>query len=314
MTGNFPAEAVSRLSPEEIAKRLAKSNKQVKAFGRGLRDFEGLSLVGTGHSFMVPGYRNLKKITDINDLQYRSTVHFGPGVQGSLKYIWELENGIYQHSGRAEPRLLTALVNGKRDVMTWGPYIDDRVEYYYPWVDFARRYNPDIRFFMTNLWPRIGDVKRRIDSEDELTVAAIRTLAAKDIEYFGAIAEALNQKYGEIVHILPTATAVVMALEAYKQGDLAGIDGLHKMISGANACFWRDGTGHLCEAMEPLIGYVFYAGIYGRNPELLGDKAPGRNPELDLMLRRVAWAAVLAEPLSGVTDINGNGISDILED
>ncbi|MFT5095456.1 MAG: hypothetical protein ACI93T_004303, partial [Porticoccaceae bacterium] len=65
-----------------------------------------------------------------------------------------------------------------------------------------------------------------------------------------------------------------------------------------------------------LEGYVFYATMYGRSPELIdGDvrfKGQSDFPsrELDRVFREIAWQAVIGNPLSGHADKNGDGISD----
>lgn len=79
---------------------------------------------------------------------------------------------------------------------------------------------------------------------------------------------------------------------------------------------WRDMIGHLGPGFERLEGYVFYATLYGRSPELIeGDIRFGGSPnypsrELDRVFRRIAWQAVVNNPLSGVTDKDKDGIGD----
>ncbi|MFC1596561.1 hypothetical protein ACFL5Q_01260, partial [Planctomycetota bacterium] len=79
---------------------------------------------------------------------------------------------------------------------------------------------------------------------------------------------------------------------------------------------WRDRLGHLGPGFGHLEGYVFYCTMYGRSPELInGDITFGGlqdypSRELDRVFRKIAWQAVVNNPLSGVTDEDGNGVGD----
>ena len=76
---------------------------------------------------------------------------------------------------------------------------------------------------------------------------------------------------------------------------------------------------HLGSGFDRLEGYVLYATLYGKSPDLIS--APikfNKNPEfltadLDKMFREIGWKAVVEHPLSGVADKNKNGIGDHLE-
>jgi hypothetical protein len=82
---------------------------------------------------------------------------------------------------------------------------------------------------------------------------------------------------------------------------------------------WRDRLGHLGPGFDRLEGYVFYATIYARSPELIdgdirfGGSSNFPSRELDRLFRKIAWQAVVHNPLSGVTDKDCNGIGDTRE-
>ena len=107
---------------------------------------------------------------------------------------------------------------------------------------------------------------------------------------------------------------MLAALELYFQGKLPTIKGLNKKVDGKVPCIWSDG-GHLDAPLAWLEGYVFYATIYKHSPALI--KLPGKHPalsnELDQVFRKIAWQAVINNPLSDVTDKNSNGIGDETE-
>jgi hypothetical protein len=65
--------------------------------------------------------------------------------------------------------------------------------------------------------------------------------------------------------------------------------------------------------MDRLEGYVFYATLYQKSPELIKATLPFHNDELDKIFRKIAWQAVINNPLSDVTDKNNNGIGDAME-
>ena len=79
------------------------------------------------------------------------------------------------------------------------------------------------------------------------------------------------------------------------------------------------GTGHLGPGFDRLEGYVFYATIYARSPELIvadipfGGSSDFPSRELDRLFRKIAWQAVVRNPLSGVTDKDGDGTGDARE-
>ena len=60
-----------------------------------------LRIVGTGHSFMAPGYSTLPRITAAAGLkQPPMELHTGGGITGSTRYKWEQENGIFDFDGK----------------------------------------------------------------------------------------------------------------------------------------------------------------------------------------------------------------------
>jgi hypothetical protein len=94
------------------------------------------------------------------------------------------------------------------------------------------------------------------------------------------------------------------------------VQGLYKVIGGKENSIWADQRGHLGPGFARLEGYVFYATLYGKSPELISTPIKFKKPssfqsdELDGVFREIAWKAVVEHPFSGVTDKNGNGIGD----
>jgi hypothetical protein len=129
----------------------------------------------------------------------------------------------------------------------------------------------------------------------------------------------LNKKYPGKVFIMPTSDAMVLAAQHYYRGELPGIEGINRAVGKKERSLWRDRLGHLGPGFDRLEGYVFYATIYARSPELIDDDIqfggsldfPSR--ELDRLFRKIAWQAVVHNPFSGVIDKNRNGVGDARE-
>jgi hypothetical protein len=121
------------------------------------------------------------------------------------------------------------------------------------------------------------------------------------------------------VYVIPTHAAMTEAAKRFIRGELPGVEGLYKVIGGKELSIWVDKIGHIGPGFDRLEGYVFYATLYGKSPELISEPIKfSKNPsflsdDLDKIFREIAWKAVVEHPLSGVTDENKNGIGDHLE-
>ncbi|MEQ8787846.1 MAG: hypothetical protein RIC55_16190 [Pirellulaceae bacterium] len=319
----FPDHAVCYLSPREIADLYAK----VRTGGREAvtsypKPADGsLRIVGTGHSFMAPGYQALTAVARGAGLaQPPLCLHTGGGVTGSARYKWEQENGIFQFDRKPVPKLLASIANAEWDVMMWGPYYHDRPEYYRCWIDFCLKYNPGMKFYLMDGWPQIDQLPRRPTSDEAFTESLIAKMGELKQESFTKNVRVLEKEYPDKVFILPTCDAMVLAAQHQIRGELPGVEGVHQLAGGKQRSLWRDRIGHLGPGFGNLEGYVFYATLYGRSPELLegdinfgdGDFGDGDYPsrELDRVFRKIAWQAVINNPRSGVTDNNGDGVDD----
>lgn len=312
----FPAHAVCYLAPDEIAAVYARQQRGQEPVVRYAKPSDGaLRIVGTGHSFMAPGYKTLPAIAAAAGFKQPPLLtHTGGGMTGSARYKWEQENGIFQFDGNPTPKLLASIANSNWDAMLWGPYFNDRPEYYSCWIDFCLKYQPDMKFYLSDAWPQLDQLDQIPTSEAALTPKMFEQLGQEKFDIYGNIVNQLNEKYDGRIFVMPTCEAMVLCVKYLDQGKLPGIEGIHRTVGEQERSLWRDRLGHLGPGLESLEGYVFYATVYGRNPELIpGDvfadsKFPSR--ELDRRFREIAWKAVLRNPLSGVVDDNGNGIAD----
>jgi hypothetical protein len=317
-TKAFPENAVSLRTSEEIKQIFSTRSKGRQAVTSYPRPTDGsLRIIGTGHSFMAPGYKTLPQIAEAAGLKQPPLfTHTGGGVTGSARYKWEQENGIFQFEGRPLPKLLASLANAEWDAMTWGPYFHDRPQYYECWIDFALKFNPRMKFYLSDAWPQVDQLDKLPTSPDELTPELFVRLGKEKNEIYGGLIAGLRKTYGERVFIMPTSDAMVLAVRYFHEKKLPGVEGVHKLIGGKDRSLWRDRLGHLGPGLGQLEGYVFYATLYRKSPELIKKDLsfsgvsdfPSR--DLDRTFREIAWKAVVNNPLSGVVDKDNDGIGD----
>ena len=313
----FPDNAVSLKSPEEIKELFAGMTNGPAVTSYPRPKDNSLRIIGTGHSFMAPAYKTLPQITRAAGLKQPPLfTHTGGGMTGSARYKWEQENGIFQFAGRPKPRLLASLANAEWDAMTWGPYFNDRPQYYECWIDFALKFNPKMKFYLSDAWPQLDQLEKLPTSPDELTPELFVRLGKQKNEIYGGLISELRKTYGEKVFIMPTSDAMVLAVRYFHEKKLPGVEGVHKLIGKKDRSLWRDRLGHLGPGFGQLEGYVFYATLYGKSPELIEKDVSfsGVNgypsKKLDRTFREIAWKAVVNNPLSGVVDKDNDGIGD----
>lgn len=314
----FPDHAVCYLSPAEILEVYQSTLDDNRP---ALVSFDppedgALRVVATGHSFMAPGYKTLPTICRAAGMEQPLYTHTGGGITGSARYKWEEENGIFEFDRRPIPKLLASIANAEWDAMLWGPYFNDRPKYYACWVDFCLKYNPQMKFYLSDAWPQLYRFDALPKSEDFFTDQVLEQWGAIHRQDYLDQVGPLQQDYPNKVFIMPTCDAMVLAAKAFQKGDLPGIEGLHRVIGKQEKSLWVDSLGHLGPGFEWLEGYVFYATLYGRSPELIEDRVVPDNPssfpspELDRQFRKIAWQAVTRHPFSGIKDENGDGLRD----
>jgi len=315
---DFPKHAVSLKSPEEIKAvyqgLIDKNKPAVVSYEKPTNG--ALRIVGTGHSFMAPGYTTMPRICRAAGFEQPLYTHTGGGITGSTRYKWEQENGIFEFDGKPVPKLLASIANAEWDAMMWGPYFNDRPQYYSCWIDFCLRFHPEMKFYLSDAWPQLRQLGENPKSEAVFTDEVLDQIAAEKRGIYVELVTSLREDYPGRVFILPTSDAMTLAAKHFIRGELPGIEGLYKVIGGKERSLWSDQLGHLGPGFNRLEGYVFYATIYGKSPELIGEIRFSGDPEfpgpaLDRAFRKIAWQAVMGHPFSGVTDEDGDGINDV---
>ncbi len=314
----FPDHAVSYKSPDQIKAIYAKVKPAKQPIVVSYPEPAGRSLrvVGTGHSFMAPGYKTLPLICKAAGIEPMLYTHTGGGMTGSARYKWEQENGIFQFDGAPVPKLLASISNSQWDAMMFGPYFNDKPAYYSCWIDFCLQHNPEMKFYLSDAWPQLYQLGENPESEAFFTAEVFDRMGAERRAMSDTTSDVLRARYPGKVFVLPTSDAMVLAAKAYLRGELPGIEGVHKVIGKQERSLWKDQLGHIGPGFERLEGYVFYATLYGESPERIkydipfgGNRAfPSR--ELDQKFREIAWQAVIGHSLSGVKDADGDGRRD----
>ncbi|MBW8039676.1 MAG: hypothetical protein FVQ85_06715 [Planctomycetes bacterium] len=303
---------VSEKSDAELAEEMASNT--VKALEKGPLSYpkgNGLRIVSTGHSWVAPALWTLPAIAKAAGLDgHHQRKHISGGGSGTANAIWLAEIGKSDGNSEPNPILIPAIATGRWDVMTWGIFHNDKPENFEQWIDFCLKYNPKMVFYLQDAWT--GTVFYR--SEKELSLDKFDAGQKMVNIRVKNIMEPLRKKYPGKVHVIPVGNSMLELLKLYYAGELPGIEGISKHLCKKEYTLWSDG-GHLGKHMHWWEGYVYYAAIYKKSPELIeaGFEVTEYNAELDKLMRKCAWKAVVNHPYSGITDRNENGIADQIE-
>ena len=262
----------------------------------------GLWVVSIGHSCVAPAIFPTVSIS--RAAGYENHLHlmqFGGAGHGAARAQWNRP----ENTQEAKP----ALALGKIDVMTFGHLVDAGgrthgcdVEDYKRWIDFALDHNPDIRFYIQDLWPWLPTEGRSVSLED-FDLAQFESQMDHVTEVLSEVVHELNDEYPDRIHVLPVGPGVVELVRRLQTDRLPGVDALvvspEEFADTKRIGLYRDMI-HPSNVSATLEGYVYYACLYGHDPREC-DAAAFDDPVLDELIRDVAWRAVTDHPLSGVT-------------
>jgi hypothetical protein len=258
---------------------------------------KGQRVFSCGHSFhvWVPAIMaDLAKKAGIAD-----HVQVGVSSIGGSRTIqhWDLPDD--KNTGKK------ALATGKVDVLTLSPIFlpDAGIENF---TTLALEHNKDIRVIVQPIWlrwdiyepttPRPAKVDHNAITGEEL-----RKRHAEHFEKMDALIRELNQKYGRtVMYIAPAPQAVIALREKIIAGQAPGLKSQEDLFT--------DALGHGTAPLKAIVSYVDYATVYRRSPvglpvpEILTQAKLGENEaSLNRLLQKLAWEAVVAHPLSGVS-------------
>ena len=199
-----------------------------------------------------------------------------------------------------------ALIAGNVDVLTIScmAHPDDGI------ANFAKlgfAHNPNIRVTVQEIWiPQDHwpfDYHQKLNKSpldfNKSTVADLKKAYDPYAKEMADYVNALNTSLGkQVVFLVPDGAAAIALREKIIAGTAPGLT----MQSDLFGDWW----GHPKEALKLLSGYCHYAVIYRRSP--VGLPTPPSAASLDRLdqglvplLQKLAWNAVIHDPLSGVT-------------
>ncbi len=283
-----------------------------KALAFPKNDDGSLRLAMTGHSWVAPGIKTLPPIAAAAGYSgHRQVTHTGGGGTGSANAIWLKEFGKWQEGLKAKPKLIPAIVTKEWDVMTWGPYMKDKPEYYSQWIDLCLQHNPQTIFYLQDAWPRFHVDYAKMKSP-AIAAAIAEEQVMMQAMMFQPLYEAFEVSHAGKVKVIPVAAALVDLMHRFAAGEVAHLTCFDEAKKDDEVGFYRDG-GHLSRAsgIEHLVGYAYFGMLYRRSPETVDGYVPnGVPPAFDRQMRNAAWKAITASPFAGIDDADGDGIAD----
>ncbi len=254
---------------------------------------KGERVLVTAHSFHIFTAQRLAGLAKAAGIEGHKLV--AAQMIGGSKVIqhWNLPD----EKQKAKP----ALAEGKVDVMTMSPHVylpDEGINHF---VELGAKHNAKMRFLVQHSWmPWDGwegtDKVAKNEDRDTRSLDIVRAANLKWRTNLEAQVKALNQKLGrDAVFITPAGDAVLKLRELIAAGKAPGLT--------KQTDLFTDQIGHGKEPILALVTYCNFACIYGVSP--VGLKVPNAvldklSPELNPLLRQIAWETVSAYPHSGV--------------
>lgn len=258
---------------------------------------KGQRVFTAGHSFhyyVPPILSNIAESAEIKD-----------HTQVGLSSIGGSQ--VIQHWNVAEEKnkAKEALKAGKVDVLTLSPiYLpDDGIENF---TKLGLENNKDIRILVQPIWLRWDIDERTTKKPAKVDHNAINgeELRKRHESYLKSIDDhvrELNKKQGKtVLYVVPAPQAVLALREKIIAGEAPGLKTQEDLFT--------DELGHGKPPLQVLVAYCNFAVMYRRSPVGLPLPAileKAKNPDWDAkmnkLLQEVAWEAVKAHPLSGVS-------------
>lgn len=256
----------------------------------------GLRIATAGHSFHIWMPRVLGEIAAAAGIRgHETVVRHGIGGSQTIQH-WEVPDG--------ENKIKPVLIAGTIDVLTLAParLPDPGVEKF---LELGLKHNPALRVTVQQMWvgyddPSLWPTRARgvVIDRDKKTIAELRAAHAARFTGIAALVRELRQRHGPgTIFLVPDGEAVLALREKVIAGEVPGVT--------AQSQLFRDRIGHPLGHIRTLSTYCHYAVIYRRSPEGLPVPRELRElphaDKLNALLQKLAWQAIVAEPLSGVS-------------
>ena len=269
-------------------------------------DLQGIRLFQTGNSFHMKTVPALAEVIEVAGIK-------GHTLAGTMLVGGSRAITLWEKPDDANPAK-SALKSGGVDVFTFCPWRQIPDPGIDEFVALGLSKTPAMRFTIQQLWMAFDSPKavnphpefKGPKSEqpptpwDEQTAQSLRTIHAGYFAALDAQIAALNAKHGKpVIFCVPTGQAGIALREQIRLGKAPGIQ--------RQAELFTDALGHPGAVLAQLNAYGHFAVIYRRSP--VGLPAPKRiegiadahREALAKLLQTLAWEAVTAHPLSGVT-------------
>lgn len=263
---------------------------------------DGLRVFVMGHSFHIFIADRLAPLADAAGISGHELLGRQMIGGSSVRQHWDLPDG--KNVAKA------ALVAGDVDVLTMSPnwlVPDDAIPLF---TDLGIEHNPDLRVLLQISWmafdhwepldPKLWNPARKIhhnEERDSRTLDGLRAANAAITAVIERQVADINQARGrDVIRIVPVNDAVLRLRERVAAGDVPGIARQSELFT--------DPIGHGKAPVMALAAYCNFACLYGRSPVGLDDgdrQLDGIHPELRPVLQQIAWDAVTATSMSGVT-------------
>jgi len=261
------------------------------------QDEKGLTVASMGHS-LVPGALDAfeKIVVAAGYEEHKQIRQLRGGVRGTAAAHW----GYTDERQVIKP----ALEKGAVDVLTMAVhYQGSAPDDFGRWIDLGLEHNPDMRFFIMDGWPQLRVKKPEGENAAPigLEIPDMNTFAARQAEIDEKVAgviKALREKYGEKVFLLPVGDGMLELRRRLERGKLPGV----KQLVGEKWTSLYSDSIHPGYATSVMQGYVYYACIYGKNPEKLGNPFYNIPDKLNRILQEAAWDVVRKNKYSGITN------------
>ena len=193
------------------------------------------------------------------------------------------------------------LTAGDIDVLTLAPHMrlipDPAIA---DFADMAVAHNPNIRILAQESWMIFDDMKNPIKANAERDAKTIDELRPPLEEFKNGLekqAKEINAKLGkQVVFVIPVGDAVLALRAKVIKGEVPGFTKQSELFG--------DPIGHVKPPVQQLEAYCYFAAIYHRSPVgLTSFEKPGdeNSKKLNRILQEIAWEAVTADPMSGVS-------------
>lgn len=255
---------------------------------------KGQRVFTAGHSFHMPMPGPLDQIAKAAKVEGHKIAGTQSLGGSTVTQHWNLADD--------KDKARKALKTGDVDVLTLSPHLMMPDEAIDKFTALMLEHNPNGRVLIQSSWypfdrpPEAGKKFANAD-RDNADPAELRKVWSTWLDKMREQAKLLNEKHKKtVVLVVPVGDAVIRLRERVVKGEVPGY--------AKQSDLFTDPIGHGKPPIAWLTAYCHFGVLYGKSPVGLpapaGKKADADADKLHKILQEAAWAAVIAEPMSGV--------------